>query len=118
VRAVLIVMSMVLMTNQALGAYRYLMGAGTSSCGAWLEARKSRGWKDIEMKTWVMGYVSGANVWSGLDYDFLAAPDAPALYAWLDGYCPQHPLETLNLATDALIHDLAKRAAVAGTKPK
>jgi hypothetical protein len=117
VRAMLIVISMVLMTNQALGTSRYVLGAGTASCGAWLEARRGRA-HAVGMESWVLGYVSRANGWSGLDYDFLADPDAPALFAWLDGYCLQHPLDTLRAATDELIHDLTKRAAVAWPKPK
>jgi hypothetical protein len=116
VRAVLIVISVVLMTNQVSASPRYLIGAGTASCGAWLEARW--GAHAVGKESWVLGYVSGANVWSGHDYDFLAAHDAPALFAWLDGYCLQHPLETLADATNDLIRDLAKRAAVAWPKPK
>ena len=114
--ASLIVMSMVLMTNQV--SAKYFIGAGTNSCGAWLEARKIHGGRAMDMQAWVLGYVSGRNQADPRDKDFLVEPDAEALFAWLDSYCPRHPLDKFVSAINALIYDLSMRAAVAGTKPK
>jgi hypothetical protein len=114
-RAVLIVMSMVLMTNQVSAGKRGL-GEGGVSCGAWLEARRSRSEEAWRYQAWVLGCVSGANEYRGGD-DFLDA-DAPAVFAWLDNYCPQHSLDKLFDASDMLIKDLTMRAAVAATKTK
>ena len=113
--ASLIVMTMVLMTNQASGTPKYYIGAGILSCGAWLEARRSRAQVN-DLQSWVLGYVSGVNARD--NDDFLVEPDAQAIYAWLDSYCPQHPLEKLVEATEALIYDLTMRAALAKTKPR
>jgi hypothetical protein len=117
---VLIVMSMVLMTNQVSATPKTVIGAGVASCGAWLEARRSPSLHAVAVgkESWVLGYVSGVNADQQWSDDFLAAADAPALFAWLDSYCPQHPLDPLYAATNALIHDLSMRALVAGTKPK
>jgi hypothetical protein len=117
VRAMLIVMSMALMTSQALA--KYVLGPGGISCGAWLETRRSQGATEVfQVQGWVLGYVSGANAGRNDDTDFLVEPDAEALFAWLDNYCRQHPLDKLTTASNALIHDLTMRAAVAKTKTK
>jgi hypothetical protein len=116
VRAMVIVISMVLLTNQASAKYIHGPGAGTS-CGKWLEERQKRGVGDVQLQGWVLGYLSGANV-NQQGTDFLVAVDAAAISAWLDNYCRQHPLEMLWEASDSLILDLAKRAASAGTKTK
>jgi hypothetical protein len=116
-RAILIVISMVLMANQVSASPRHYMGAGTVSCGTWLEVRKSRGWAEVENQSWVLGYVSDANFYQQ-STDFLAAPDAQAIFAWLDNYCRQHPLEKLLEASQSLIYELTMRAAGAGTKTK
>jgi hypothetical protein len=50
--------------------------------------------------------------------DFLAATDAQAIFAWLDNYCRQHPLEKVIEASDSLIPELTMRAGGAGTKRK
>jgi hypothetical protein len=114
-RAMLIVISMVLMTNQA--SAKYYHGAGGVSCGRWLELRPEKNAETVQLRSWVQGYVSGANGYLQ-STDFLADLDAPAIFAWLDNYCRQHPLEKLIEASDALIYELTMRAAVAGTKTK
>jgi hypothetical protein len=115
-RAILIVISIVLMANQA-SAKKYYLGAGGVSCGAWLETRKNG--DDVEtfqLQAWVQGFVSGVNATS--QNDFLAAPDAEAIFAWLDNYCRQHPLEKVIEASHLLILELKMRAAGDGTKTK
>jgi hypothetical protein len=67
---------------------------------------------------WVLGFVSGVNAGQSDDTDFLVEPDGLAIFAWLDSYCPQHPLDKLISANNALIYDLKMRAAVAGTTTK
>ena len=59
-----------------------------------------------------LGFVSGANASRNSD-DFLVDPDGPGLLAWIDNYCPQHPLENLFTASDSLIFELITRAAQA-----
>jgi hypothetical protein len=113
-RAILIVISMVLMTNQV--SANYIMGQGGVSCGAWLEARRTRSANSWTLQAWVLGYVSGVNSVGG--DDFLEAPDAEAIFAWLDNYCRQHPLEKLQKASNMLISELTMRATAAETKRK
>jgi hypothetical protein len=113
-RAMLIVISMVLMTNQV--SANYVLGQGGASCGTWLEARRTRGSDTWVFRAWILGFVSGVNAASQLD--FLVEPDANAIFAWFDNYCRQHPLDKLSKASNALIEDLVMRAAAAGTKTK
>jgi hypothetical protein len=62
-RLILIVISMVLMTtNQASAGGKYYIGSGAKSCGAWIEARRTRGAQVALCETWVLGYLSGANL--------------------------------------------------------
>ena len=104
-RAALIVMSMVLMTNQVSATDKMLLGPGAASCGRWLEApQHSR----IIMQAWVQGYVSGINLTESGN-DFLVGTDARAIVAWLDSYCRQHPLENLATASQSLTYELKMR---------
>jgi hypothetical protein len=121
VRAMLIVKSMVLMTNQVSASpKRTYMGAGGVSCGIWLEARQraTRGNTD-DMLAWVQGFLSGINMaLYQSNPDFLVETDAQGISAWLDNYCRQHPLENLINASGTLISELTMRAAVDGSKTK
>lgn len=116
VRTTLIAISVVLMTNEV--SAKYALGPGGVSCEAWLEARRSRGAEALQLQSWVLGYVSGVNAGQSDDADFLVKLDALAIFAWLDSYCPQHPLDKLISASNMQIDDLQKRAAAAGAKTK
>jgi hypothetical protein len=118
-RAMLIIMSMALMTDQVSAYYICGEGAGTS-CGAWVEARRARNVGAIQLQAWVTGYMSAANsiTAASSQNDFLAAVDTDAIFVWLDNRCQQHPLEGLIKAIDALISDLMKKAGATGAKTK
>ncbi len=70
-RAMLIVISMVLMTNQVSAASYKVLGAGAeASCGTWLEARRTRNVGANEQEAWVLGYVSAVNGFAVATYPF------------------------------------------------
>jgi hypothetical protein len=79
--------------------------------------RPEKNAETVQLKSWVQGYMSGANGYQH-NADFLIELDAPAIFAWLDNYCRQHPLEKLINASDALISELTMRAAAADPKWK
>ena len=62
------------------------------ACGAWTQERA----RDAELqraqleKSWVLGFVSGANIYG--ETEILSQLDAPTLYAWVDNYCRSKPL--------------------------
>jgi hypothetical protein len=59
-----------------------IMGYGNSSCGTWLEQRRSLEYDG--MKNWALGYLSGAAAYTDLDIDPLRSVDANAIIYWLD----------------------------------
>jgi hypothetical protein len=84
------------------------------SCGAWTEERGHataywRYWKPI-MEGWVLGFVSGANIYVDEHPEILEGVDARAINAWIDNYCRAHPLEPLRDAALELVKELNRRA--------
>ena len=97
----------VLLTAASTGALaQTLFGAGTVTCGKYLELRKENN-KEIDHLNvfWIMGYVSAYNVWShekAIDH----LPDPESVLAYFDRYCRDNPLRQLVDAADKLIRDL------------
>jgi hypothetical protein len=60
-------------------------------------------------KKWVLGFVSGANVYQSLGADFLRNTDSDAIAAWIDNYCRQNPLHGITQAVNELIDVLQRR---------
>lgn len=92
-----------------------IFGAGTITCGDWLEYRDQH-LKDHEYQAqaWIDGFVSGANLSRPNGPDFLASrhPDGVDwIYAWIDDYCKAKPKDRLVAATFALVKDLQLQAA-------
>jgi hypothetical protein len=85
-----------------------ILGEGTTSCGSWLQQRKSELWRNEA--AWVLGYLTAFNkmVWKG-GSNIAAGTDPAGIEAWLDTYCGAHPLETIEAATQALTTELLKR---------
>jgi hypothetical protein len=104
-----ILLAVLVLSTNAHGGTTYF-GAGVNSCGSWTEewARDSQ---RLELwKAWVLGFVSGANIYAEHG-DFLRGPvDAPAIYAWINNYCRAHPLESLRDAAIELVGELLRRA--------
>ena len=92
------------------------IGSGVS-CGSWTEARRSD--NSLAYQAWIAGFVSGANLIATIDFptiDILAQlqPQNPQpIYAWVDNYCSENPLNTIGDAADWLGNELLRRAAAA-----
>lgn len=80
------------------------IGAGSDSCGSWVEARKTSGAAALQYNAWVFGYLSGLNMLS--PGDFLVKPDGPAILVWMDNYCRANPLKKIINASDSLAIEL------------
>jgi hypothetical protein len=78
-------------------------GPGTSSCGQWVAARRSRQW--YEQGVWVLGFVSGY----GYSGPAMAHTDAEAIASWIDNYCQKNPLESIAEAAGRLVEELQAR---------
>jgi len=85
-------------------------GIGGESCGAWTANEASGG--SIGQHAWVLGAVSEANIFSNITtkLDFLRSTDANALLSWMNNYCYQYPLNTVDAGVQLLIEELLRRA--------
>lgn len=86
-------------------AYGYkVYGLGNSSCGEWLNERKSEqvSLSEAAMEHWVLGFLGGAG-WRGYA---LKNSGTQAVTAWLDQYCAENPLESMADATANLAREL------------
>src|SRR5262249_17231301 len=73
-------------------------GAGQNSCGNWTMIRSAErtvpnGTIMIAQLEWVLGFVSAFGLARGANID------NGGLFAWIDNYCKQHPLDDLAKAT-------------------
>lgn len=87
------------------GAAMTILGVGAKSCATWTAARRTTSW--FEAAGWIAGYLSRAAFADGRD--LLRAPEAADLHAWIDGYCADHPDDSLQQAADALELELIGR---------
>lgn len=85
-------------------------GFGNSSCGALVEARKSKSVSSPYMEFWVVGFLSGSNWSSVTQKDFLIGMDSDALFVWLDNHCSQNPLKNFQEGVVSLAYELKSRA--------
>ena len=80
---------------------------GFSSCADWLEERKK---EDSDMEeSWVMGYLSGANMFMTSRKDIMKMMEPKEIHAWIDGYCRANPTGDTADAAGALVKELQKR---------
>ena len=75
------------------------------SCGKYLALDTAK--KD-EKKFWFLGYLSGQNVFS--DVDFLIGTDSDAVLGAVEKYCRENPLDYFSQAAIFVRNQLQKRA--------
>ena len=97
-----------------LASAQNIFGAGTATCGDWLEYRDQH-LKNYEhqAQAWIDGFVSGVNVAMLNGPDMLASRRADGMdwmYEWVDNYCRKRPQDRLVAATFALVKDLQSKA--------
>src|SRR5262245_51119485 len=84
-----------------------IIGHGTKSCGTWTQARRSHGAIEIAVTAWMGGYLSAMNFGPAAlaRLDVLEGPDVEGLYSWIDNYCREHPLDTIQDAANRLFEE-------------
>jgi len=81
-------------------------GYGTESCGEWLHtSAEPQGWSHLVDSSWVMGFVTAADVYAPKGATFRKS-DAAGLDAYMTTYCRAHPLDTIVTAATALVREL------------
>ena len=77
---------------------------GTVSCGRWTDDRQNDRIIAATELSWVLGYVSATNVWAKRDIP--SGTDVQGMAAWIDNYCAKNPLDSLEVAAEAMINAL------------
>ena len=54
--------ALIVVAEGGAAAQQFMMGQGTSSCGSWTEARRTKALHQHTHQQWVFGFLSGANV--------------------------------------------------------
>ena len=79
-------------------------GLGAASCGAYLEARKQRGFDAALYLPYVTGFLTAINdTNSPGTTDILRDTDLDGALHWLDNYCRRQPTTTFADALGALV---------------
>jgi hypothetical protein len=86
-----------------------MLGVGNISCGKWLQRRAENSAETIADQSWVTGYITSFNNFIHESGNVSAGIGAGELFAWIDGYCQVHQMDTLFRASNALIQELEKR---------
>jgi hypothetical protein len=90
------------------GSY-IVLGQGTVSCGNWTsERKKQRAWT---VQSWALGYISAVNERAAFGIrDVTDGTDSEGVFAWIDNWCKDNPLENVSRAVSKLTIDLQLRA--------
>lgn len=88
-----------------------VFGAGASvTCGKWLAEKNEDNLIGAVYRQWLLGFVTGAAA-AGIK---MGDTDSAAMFAWMDKYCRENPLDTAAVAAAKLVIALQGKAA----KPK
>ena len=88
------------------------IGQGTSSCATWKSAEVST---QVIFHEWMLGFLSGAK-WVRIQNGRLNGTDLNAVWAWIDSYCTDHPLEQISAAASTFL-STRSQVSVAGPPP-
>jgi hypothetical protein len=77
-----------------------ILGAGTSSCGSFVEARKNA--TATMYRTWLTGYFTALNLMSPDTYNLLGSTDIDGAILWVENYCRANPIKNFENAAQAL----------------
>jgi hypothetical protein len=94
-----------LATSVAAAPSDQILGATTNSCGEYLRDRAQSEHAGQVYAIEIRAYISGFNLGtSGKQTRMI--PEAPAVLAWMDKYCRDHPLADMGQGEIALIYEL------------
>ena len=79
---------------------------GNLPCSVYLNNLKQGGLRQMSMKAYVAGFVSGVNLISPETYDVLGQSNVDGALLWLKNYCEKNPLEKLGKPMAELMAEL------------
>ena len=78
------------------------LGVGTGSCGSWTAARRNPyGLQTLANQQWVLGFLSGIGFMGAGVSNPLNGVDAEGVWAWIDSYCRDRPLDLIGRSAAA-----------------
>lgn len=81
------------------------------SCGYWSEQRRQTTGRSQMWEGWILGFISGLNVFGANNGNVAPGLQADGLLGWIDQYCSAHPLDRVTLAGFKLVDELKRREA-------
>ena len=78
----------------------------TYSCGKYVESRAQ---SLIAPSVWLLGFLSGANIYKSQTQDALKDVDHQSIFLWMDKYCKEKPLDYLDDGAKLLMIELHKK---------
>jgi len=75
-----------------------VVGAGSNSCGKWLESKNNLGAR-YQYQQWIYGFITGSNYRTARKQSMPL--DLESVSAFVDQYCSNNPLHALFLAAAA-----------------
>lgn len=82
---------------------------GHDSCADWTLNRATRDHRTQALEGWVLGFVSGYNMYADARGNVAPGVSATALLGWVDQYCAANPLDSLMTAGLKLVLELKSR---------
>ena len=82
-----IILVLAVMTFTPVHAQIVTMGA--SSCGQWVAVSKENSAEMLNVRNWLVGYMSGIAIGSGRN--ILNGVEPESIYLWMDNYCRENP---------------------------
>lgn len=93
--------------NRSIYVYSY---PGNDTCGDWTENRRRGDGRTQALEGWVLGFVTGYNMYEDPKGNVAPSVSATALLAWVDQYCAANPLDSLTTAGVKLVSELRSRS--------
>jgi hypothetical protein len=87
-----------------------ILGSGAASCGTWSADRQRNEARSQLNQAWVLGYVTGYNIYKSTQDSVTKPMDTRAMMLWIDNYCDANPDRDIADAAKALIDELTGRA--------
>jgi hypothetical protein len=80
-------------------------------CTKWIDQQKQPDHVPAQIsQAWLLGYLSGINIWSNSEVDLLESVDAELVSAWMDRYCLANPGKAVIDGVDLFVGELKRRA--------
>jgi hypothetical protein len=95
-----------LLTVTPFAAQAEITSIADWSCTEW-SARRAEGGRPDPPQMWLAGFMTGLA--TALRVDVLAITNAPAMFAWMDEFCAEHPDEVLSTGAGILFNELLGR---------